>query len=1077
LSDKKLKSLAYRLDDSDSLRRLFSKLNFNSCDEPVNKENWNENQKKFIQEARIIANKNNYDICYIKTNLESSSQLKIISSMIIKEKLGLCLVCIHNPNGNEWIFSSLSKGYTKLFSETRHIPIEIKKDLDVPETFVNFLEKITINNDSTAISIHSQISDAFDEFSLQIHDELTVNVFEAYKSLTEGIVLDKNNNLKLDDETLEDVRSPIFILLYRLIFVLYAESRNIFEIDNSTYNQKFSLEWIKKNWILNSKLVSKLPEYDIQNRIKNLFHLIEVGSDVLELSTKEFSMISYYGRLFDRDIHKELEKWKIPNKQFLDAISFITRTKDKNRNYFFLDYSALKTRHLGSIYEHLLEFHLTVKNNKISELPNPEERVTSASYYTPDYIVDHIVSNSIEPLIIEIIDKNSDPNIQIEKILELKILDPAMGSGHFLIGAVNYIAKRLCEIKYNELKEDKILELKREVVRKCIFGTDLNPLAVELASVALWLETLSHDKPLSFLQAHLKNGNSLIDSKIKQIYDKPTTIMEAQKGISFFKKSVKSVLAFEELDDDDGSVVKAKIQQYKKMQSDGTTHNDLKFLLNALTAQQFGLKIPPLGDFRAKIGEKSLDFYSSDEGPKIKQLATKINFFHWELEFPEIFFDNDGERKSNPGFDAVIGNPPYLSARRMSKIGMDDQKAFFKKSSDYNCAIGIYDLYVVFIEKGIKLVKQGGEFGFIIPNKFMINDYGYELRKFLLNSVKIREIVDVSKENVFNDASVYPHILILSKPKNIPSSYKLQSKIGLKNILSENQISIELFKQMPENIFVINFTDTELDLIKKILGSGKALESSCKLHAGTPGFNATKTGECLVENKSVENNVDFIVTGNIDRYNIVLGNVRYLKKDYKKPKLILNEEVISEGKISLFTSPKIVIGGMTKRIEAAFDNDGVGLGVNVFALTDFEIPKNYLLGLLNSKLITFYFIIINQAKHLAGDYFAINKNQLAKLPIRPFTGNLNEYEITDEISELLKIVYETKKDDQILEQIDKLLIQNKSNVVENIFINIVKKRDETKLIEHFLDELIDKIVYKLYQLSDNQIKILEQKIN
>ena len=361
----------------------------------------------------------------------------------------------------------------------------------------------------------------------------------------------------------------------------------------------------------------------------------------------------------------------------------------------------------------------------------------------------------------------------------------------------------------------------------------------------------------------------------------------------------------------------------------------------------------------------------------------------------------------------------------------------------------------------------------------MIAEYGYELRKFLLNSVKIQEIVDVSKEDVFEDASVYPHILILSRLEDIPSPYKLKSMIGLKNILSENQISNELFKQMPENIFVTNFTNVELSLIEKIIMLGSPLDNSCDLHAGTTGFNAKKTGDCLVDDKTVKSSVDFIVTGNIDRYKIVLGNVRYLKKFYKKPKLVLKKGDISEGKIALFTSPKIVIGGMTKRIEAAFDGKGLALGVNVFALTKYNIPKNYILGLLNSKLITFYFIIINQAKHLEGDYFAINKNQLEKLPIRPFVGNPNEIKLPSEISKLCQTTYQTQKDDHLLDQIEKLLNQNKFDIIENILIDVVEKQNSVNLengLEEFLDELIDKIVYTLYGLSEDEIKTLEQKI-
>ena len=447
MTDKKLENLACRLQDMNSLRNLFSELNFDFEDKPVNKDNWNDEQKQMVLEARVIAKKNDYKIYYIQTDTDSLKQWKGISSKIIKDNQGFCMVCSHNPGGFKWVFSSLSKEFSKSFSETRHVPIDIKPNVGVPKTFVDFLECIRIAKDSTTISIISQISDAFDTFAVQIHDELTVNVFEALKMLAEGIISDKSNNLTLNEQTLKDIREPTFILLYRIMFVLYAEDRSIFP-EEKFYYDNFSLKWIKNNWILKSD--HSVEEYGVHKRIQRLFRLIEMGSEELDYKPEEFFMRSYYGRLFDRKIHSKLEKWSIPNKNLLDAVGLLTRTRDKKGNYFFLDYAALETRHLGAIYEHLLEYHLTVKDGKVDDLPNPKERKSTGSYYTPQYIVDYIVENTVGPLIDNIVKKTDDPSEQIDNILDLNVLDPAMGSGHFLVGATNYIAKRICQIEYGE---------------------------------------------------------------------------------------------------------------------------------------------------------------------------------------------------------------------------------------------------------------------------------------------------------------------------------------------------------------------------------------------------------------------------------------------------------------------------------------------------------------------------------------------------------------------------------------------------------------------------------------------------
>jgi len=819
--NEKLKSLAFRLQDLESLRRLFAELNYEFADEPVYTKDWNQSLKDIVIESRIVAKKNDFLIYYIKTESDSVKEWKSIATKIITSNNGFCLVCTHNPAGFQWVFSGLSKEYSKSFSESRHFPIEIKPNLGVPQPFLEFLELIQVNDSEKGITILKKISNAFDNFAFQIHDELTVNVFEAFKTLSTGIIKDKSNNLSLSDETLEEIRESIFILLYRIIFVLYAEDRSIFPIENkekNIYLNKFSLKWLKHNWILNSNNLDQLREYEVQNRLKQLFRLIEVGSEGLDYDPNEFFMRSYYGRLFDRKLNPQLEKWNIPNQFYLRAIEFLTSTIDAKGNRFFLDYGALEVRHLGSIYEHLIEFHLTIKDEKILELPNPKDRKSSGSYYTPEWLVDYIVKNSIEPLIEKIIKENPEASIQVEKILSLKILDPAMGSGHFLVGATEYIAKRICEIEGKENSVQYYNEKKRDVVRKCIYGVDVNPLAVDLAKLSLWLETLSSDRPLSFLSAHLKNGNSLMGESVDKIFHPQQTIEESRKK-SHFKKAVTDFLGFESLEDDTSSAVKAKIEKYEKMRSKGSDYHSLCGLLDHCIAPFFGINVQPLGDLRRKIGVESLDFYSSfDSGPSVYELRKKHNFFHWEIEFPEIFFTEKGERKTDTGFDIIIGNPPwerltiqdreffhikdpnianasnsairkkmiknlekvnprlyaeYLESREISDL----QTKYLKDCGKFPFgAVGDINLYPVFLELFRTLVNKNGRCGLILPTG-IITDYTYQ--KFFENLVFTSSIVIchdfTNKQKIFKDIGEVLRfsILILKSPSNDNSNFSL----------------------------------------------------------------------------------------------------------------------------------------------------------------------------------------------------------------------------------------------------------------------------------------------------------------
>jgi hypothetical protein len=1032
LVDKQLETLAYRLKDLSSLRNLFSELNFDFADKPVNKDNWNDDQKKIVQEAKIIASKDDYQIYYIQTNTDSLKEWKGISSKIIKDNHGLCMICSHNPSGFKWVFSSLSKEFSKSFSETRHVPIDIKPDIGVPKTFVDFLEKIKVSKDSTGTSIVSQVSEAFDSFAVQIHDELTVNVFEALKILSEGIILDKFNNLTLDEHTLEEIREQVFILLYRIIFILYAEDRGVFPTEQQVYEEKFSFKWLKKNWLLYSENQKKLSEYEVQERLWEFFRLIELGSEDLGYDSKEFFMRAYYGRLFDRKINSKLDKWKIKNEYLLKAVSLLTRTHDKKGNYFFLDYSALETRHLGSIYEHLLEFHLTVKNNKIAKLPDVKDRKSSGSYYTPKYVVDYIVKNSIEPLIISIIKKNSEKQIQIENILSLKILDPAMGSGHFLVGAVEYMATRLCEIEFEEVTEHDYIERKRDVLRRCIYGVDINPLSVDLARLSLWLETLSSDKPLSFLSAHLKTGNSLIGTNLQSIFEKQTTLFESEKGRSVFKKNLKKFLMFEGLEDDSSSAVKMKLEEYSKMQSKGTIYYDLKFLLDCKIAESFGINVPNLGDYRAKIGENSLDFHFDDNYQKIKQLSDSMNFFHWDLEFPQIFYDENGEKISNLGFDVVIGNPPYLQKKAFT----DEEKKWLRLQYPNNTTN--MNTASLFITLSKKLCKKKSNYSMIVPKSLTYSKSWLNDRKELQED--LIKLSDVGK--AWKEVKLEQVVFIAQKnsSKNTYSIYDFKEK-------RSTDIEKKIIDQV--EILLSGITNKELNLFFTIKENSIFLGTIAKTFSGIP-----------YQSKLKPTGIIPAIGGNeVGRYKIK-G-----KKGFFEQKFV---NLISK-KLEQFEQPKIICQRIIAHVQnpvnrimltSTYDeNKIVGVNtVNCIYLEDVQYDLKSILTILNSEVISWYayHFIYNDAIRSMDfyDFF------ISKIPI---SKTLSNYQVLlNFMCECLLFINRNSKYERHLEQFI---------LISNLIVFELYFKNETK---SNLNDFLLKDVSKTHKINDIvSIEIIE----
>jgi hypothetical protein len=273
----------------------------------------------------------------------------------------------------------------------------------------------------------------------------------------------------------------------------------------------------------------------------------------------------------------------------------------------------------------------------------------------------------------------------------------------------------------------------------------------------------------------------------------------------------------------------------------------------------------------------------------------------------------------------------------------------------FRTARGNFDLYVLFIERALELLKPSGRCGLIIPNKWATLDYARACRELLHKDATIEKVIDLSSSKVFTDASVYPHILIFCKQEPTPGGLRFPDRYSLAPAL-----------------------DVESRRPTKPLGI------LTKLSCGTAGFSAQRIAARLVEADRETGSArapDFITSGNIDRYAIRPGHVRYLNRMYVRPCLPLDSPELTSAKRKLFQSPKIVVAGMSRRLEAAWDARGLALGVQVFAVSEFQFDPFYLLGLLNSKLITYLFATRFAAKRLSGGYLAINKGQLARLPI------------------------------------------------------------------------------------------------
>ena len=407
--------------------------------------------------------------------------------------------------------------------------------------------------------------------------------------------------------------------------------------------------------------------------------------------------------------------------------------------------------------------------------------------------------------------------------------------------------------------------------------------------------------------------------------------------------------------------------------------------------------------------------------------------FNWDSEFGEIMKDG--------GFDVIIGNPPYV---RNTELPSTD-KAFYSKF--YKSTEKQYDLYILFIERALSLMKTDGLFGYIIPNKILSADYGIKLREIILENCEILKITDVSDLPVFKDAATYPIILILRKRKpRTTSAVEVKICKEEKDIYGNQKYEIKQnkFKESDNYQFLIHADEDTSDLLEKIEAKSTTLGTIFDVRKGIETGN-DKERTFISENKpSVEAAVPVLGANTVRRY-FVDWNKRYVIYNPKK----LN----GARKAEYFERKKFVTGRTVKRLSFAFDEKNFyTLDTTQILFTDKNIDYFGVLGLINSKLVNFYYTIKFKDSHMQGGYIRCYTNYLERIPIIKDLSSLSE------IGVLAK---------KIVQKHEKLLTFNG------------KKLDGSNAIEKEIEEAdakIDQLVYKLYGITDVEKKMIEDSI-
>lgn len=424
--------------------------------------------------------------------------------------------------------------------------------------------------------------------------------------------------------------------------------------------------------------------------------------------------------LFDVNETDYLAKYRCRNASFLQAIRCLTLLrKEKSNISQIISYADLSVEEFGSVYESLLDYapRITTVEEEINGRrysansfildPRGSDRKSTGSYYTNPQLVQQLIKSALEPVIEDRLSKvsSNSPAEKRKALLSIKVCDSASGSGAFLIAACNRLGKELARVMSDEEipPQDVEQNARREVLLHCIYGVDVNTMAVELAKVSLWINAAVRDKPLNFLDHHIKCGNSLIgatpqlmakgipsdafepvegdDKKVASQFKKINTEQHKVRTLDSWENEFKDktricsakFAALDDVDESDPNAVHLKKKKYADLLANEIFYRE-KFLADLWTSAFFW----KLDDKNAKVPTQSVflsalkDINSVDPliRSNVEALARTHKFFHWHVEFPDIF------GKDDPGFDCVLGNPPW------EKIKLQDKEFFEYRSPE-----------------------------------------------------------------------------------------------------------------------------------------------------------------------------------------------------------------------------------------------------------------------------------------------------------------------------------------------------------------------------------------------------------
>ncbi|RLI82993.1 hypothetical protein DRP07_04235 [Archaeoglobales archaeon] len=780
-------------------------------------------------------------------------------------------------------------------------------------------------------------------------EDISKKFYEEYRELLYGgkkIPKEKSLvNSILNVESEEEREEIAQILINRLIFIKFLQSMGLIKEDVLGY-------------------LSSLEEYELNAKLNQLFFEVlntpeksrgpvdPKFKDIPYLNGSLFGRIGAEKRNPDYKVRADILKKVV---EFLNKFRF-THSEALEENGDFIDPEIL-----GYIFERAM---------------TARDRKGTGAFYTPRAITTYIAKNTVIPYLIERINEylkaqgslvrvssledvfDKIPPVDLYHIWKnvvekIKVCDNACGSGAFLLAVANTLFDIHKRFREATGQTDSDFALKKRIL-KSIYGVDINPRAIEIARLRLWLwvaESLNPQfvKPLPNLEYNLRVGNSLVGfidlEKLKNIEVPINEYGDTRKFMDIIQLLKEKLLEYREAHGREARKLKRDIEELR-----GIINTQLNRIFYGELIQR-GINIP-------------------------KEEFIKLKPFHWGLEFYEVF---DLEKpKEERGFDIIVGNPPYVASAGRSEISMkirELDKMIFRKI--YSVAKGQFDLYTIFIERSILTLKKNGKFGYIIPDAILVRDNNYYIRNFIIRNTSIMQIIMVGKCFVGVENSNV--ILLLSRgysskntflglyideeyPKNIEIISSFPKSSGKVHI---NYLSQEDLNKLQNKEFLIRATPTIFKIFEFLDGVSYPLRELIEMKRGE---ELGKRSSLISKERKNREYLPLIAGEDFDRYELIKINkfihVKHIFKDkkfYKKGKLVFRQT--------------------SDRIRGTYDSLGVITLKSVYNVLPNDLDPKLLLCILNSNLCSWFYL---QTFGIYRKVFPqINQSTFRKIPIRP----------------------------------------------------------------------------------------------